>query len=354
MGKASSPDYSGAAAAQGEANEGVVRNQTYANRPTQTTPFGSTTWGTQAFTDPASGESVTQWSQNQSLTPELQEILDNQVDIQGNRSELAESLTSRMGDEFSESMDWENLSPAGDYVDPQLTMGEPTQNSLNFDNAANISDPAALRGRAEDAVYNQAMSRLQPEYDASREQKEIALRNRGLGPEDAAYKAEMLGLSNTFTDSRDQALWSANDAGRKEAGQLFDQDVEKRGIDTAEALTMGNFANKANAQNFDEARLANSQNFTQTMDASKYATSLRQNQMVEDMQKRGFTLNEINALLSGQQVNAPQMPSFNTASAAQPAPVYQGAVDQGNFDQAKSQQGIDAITGLASAGMGFL
>ena len=411
MGKASSPDYSGAAIAQGEANEQVIRDQTYANRPTQTTPFGSTTWGTQAFTDPASGESVTQWSQNQNLTPELQQILNDQISIQGNRGDLAESLTSRMGDEFSDSMDWANLMPVGDYVDPQLTMGEPTQNAiafdsnaqsdlsdfnsnaqatLNFENASAISDPTTLRSNAENAVYNQAMSRIQPEYDASKQQKEIALRNRGLGPEDEAYKAEMLGLDNRFTDSRNQALWSANGAGRQEANQLFGQDVTRRGIDTGELMTQGNFqnsadtnqfnqavakgnfqnsadnnlfnqtmsqgnfANSAGNQNFNQAMGANNQNFNQAMDASKYATSLRQNQITEDMQKRGFTLNEINALLSGQQVNAPQMPSFASAGAAQPAPVYQGAVDQGNFNQAKSQQSIDAITGLASAGMGFL
>ena len=63
------------------------------------------------------------------------------------------------------------------------------------------------------------------------------------------------------------------------------------------------------------------------------------------MQKRGFSLNEINALLSGQQVNAPQMPNFSQAASAQAAPIYQSAVDQGNFDQASNP--MSGLMGLA-------
>ena len=86
--------------------------------------------------------------------------------------------------------------------------------------------------------------------------------------------------------------------------------------------------------------------FQQAMQGSQYANTIRQQQLTEQMQKRGFSLNEINALLSGQQVQAPQMPNFSQAAAAQPPPLYQGAVDQGNFDQASQQQMIDAAVGV--------
>tara|TARA_R110002167_G_scaffold41874_2_gene127748 strand:- start:4912 stop:5976 length:1065 start_codon:yes stop_codon:yes gene_type:complete len=354
MGKSSSPDYEGAAVAQGDANEGVVRSQTYANRPTQTTPWGSVQWTPGQTTDPSSGEQVTTWEQNEQLTPELQGILDQQIGVQGQRTDIASNLMGRVGDEFGQKVDWSGLDPMGGYVDPQLTTGENVQNSVNFTDAPAIGDPNQTRQAAEDAVYNQAMSRIQPEYEAGRQQKEIALRNRGLGPEDEAYKAEMLGLDNRFTDSRNQALWSANDAGRDEAAQMFGQDVTNRGVSTGETLAQGNFANNASETNYGQALRANAQNYGQAMGSSNQATAIRQQQMTEEMQQRGYSLNEINALLSGQQVSSPQMPSFVAAGSAQPAPVYQGAVDQGNFNQANSQQGIDAITGLASAGMGFL
>ncbi len=105
------------------------------------------------------------------------------------------------------------------------------------------------------------------------------------------------------------------------------------------------------AQNFQQALGANRQNFGQAMQGSQYANQIRQQQITEAMQKRGFSLNEINALLSGQQVNAPQMPNFSQAAAAQAAPIYQGTVDAGNFSQAQTQQMIDGVTGMAGMGM---
>ena len=46
------------------------------------------------------------------------------------------------------------------------------------------------------------------------------------------------------------------------------------------------------------------------MQAANYANALRQQQIGEAMGRRGQSLNEINALLSGQQVGMPQMPTF--------------------------------------------
>jgi hypothetical protein len=104
-----------------------------------------------------------------------------------------------------------------------------------------------------------------------------------------------------------------------------------------------------NQNQFNQALSANQQNFGQAMNQSAYANALRQQQMAEAMQKRGFSLNEINALLSGQQVGTPQMPNFMGASAAQPAPIYQAAADQASINAANSPVG--AIAGLAGAAL---
>ena len=63
MGGKSTPNYGDIAVQQSEANEGVVRDQTYANRPTQYTPWGYTSWNADPYTDPGSGEQTTRWSQ---------------------------------------------------------------------------------------------------------------------------------------------------------------------------------------------------------------------------------------------------------------------------------------------------
>jgi hypothetical protein len=62
---------------------------------------------------------------------------------------------------------------------------------------------------------------------------------------------------------------------------------------------------------------------------------LRQQAIAEEAQRRGMSLNELNALLTGQQVSMPQMPSFMGASAGQ-APNLLGAA------QAQGQYGLNA------------
>lgn len=341
------PNYGDLAVQQGEANKEVVRDQTYANRPNQYTPWGYTQWSNEQVIDPATGQPTTAWSQTQGLTPELQAILNKQIAIQGGRTDVAGGLTQRMGQEFSTPMDWSNLSPMGGVPGSQLTAPEYMQRNLDYSGAHQISDPTQLRSRAEDMEYQKAQSRLAPQFDQKRQAMEIKLRNQGLNPEDEAYKAQMSGLDMQETDAYNQAMYGASAAGRSEAGQLFGQDLSKRQTDTGEVDRMGQFYNQSGNQVFNQAYTANQANFSQAMQGSQYANAIRQQQMAEEMQKRGFSLNEINALLSGQQVSTPQMPNFTGASAAQPAPIYQGGVDQGNFNQGQLQMGMEGIGMLA-------
>ena len=106
-----------------------------------------------------------------------------------------------------------------------------------------------------------------------------------------------------------------------------------------------------NQNNFNQSMGANQQNFGQAMQGSNYANQIRQQQLTEGMQRRNQSLNEINALQSGQQVNSPQMPNFSQASSAAPAPVYQAGVDQGNYNA--SQNPTNALLGAAGTGAGI-
>jgi hypothetical protein len=71
---------------------------------------------------------------------------------------------------------------------------------------------------------------------------------------------------------------------------------------------------------------------------ANYQNQLRQQAIAEQMQRRGMSLNEMNALLSGQQVNLPQMPSFVQSGQAQ-TPNILGA----------TQMGYDAALGATNA-----
>jgi hypothetical protein len=112
MGKSSAPpppDYAGAAQQQGEASKEVTNMQNWANRPNQYSPFGSQTWSTQATTDPATGQQVTQWNQNTSLNPNLQQALDSQINTQRDRSQLAGGFMDRVKSEYAQPFNWGGL-----------------------------------------------------------------------------------------------------------------------------------------------------------------------------------------------------------------------------------------------------
>jgi hypothetical protein len=321
MGGKNDTNFEDIAVSQGEANEDVVRNQTYANRPDQYTPWGYTSWEPSQVYDPASGKSTTEWAQTTGLTPELQDILNKQIALQGGRTDLAGMLTGRMGGEFGTPMDWRGLSPMGQVPTAQFTLPE-----------GDIESPYATRDRAENAMWAQAMSRLGPQFTSEKDALEIKLRNQGIGPEDAAWNAQMSALDRRQSDQQNQALWSSTQQGRAESGQMYDQ-------------LMGQQQNRYN-----QAYGANQANWQQALQQSNYANQIRQQQLTEAMQQRGFSLNEINALLSGQQVGMPQMPSFSQATAAQPAPIYQGAADAASIDAANSPW--NALIGAGGTALG--
>ncbi len=322
MGGKSGPDYGNLAMQQGEADAKVNLDQTYANRPDQQTPWGYTDWTTREVMDDASGEMVSEWSQTQGLTPQLQDILNKQIAIQGGRSDVAGMMTGRLGADYAQGADFNNLSPAGINPYAQFTVPEGA-----------VGDPNSFRQAGADASYNAAMNRVTPRFEKQRGQAEVKMRNQGLSPQDAAWKSQMEGIGNAENDATNQAIWGAQEAGRQESALNFSQGMNQ------------------NQNTFNQSATANQQNFGQAMQGANYANQLRQQQMTELMQQRGFNLNEINAVMSGQQVNAPQMPGFSSAERAASAPIYQAGVDQGNFDQASSPwAGIGSLTGqLGSA-----
>jgi hypothetical protein len=318
-----SPDYAGAAEAQGAANREVNTAQTFANRPNQYTPLGQSTWQPYQTIDPGTGEAVTAWQQNLQFSPEQQHLFDQQQAIAAQRGDVGGMVAGRLADEYGSAMDWSGFSPLADRPMSQFTMAE-----------GDIGDPNQFRQHAEDARYNQAASRLDPMYEEQRRAMEVQLRNQGLSPEDSAWQSQMGNIATAETDAYAQAQYNAAIGGMQEANQMWNQ-------------MMGQ-----NQNTFQQNLAANQQNFGQAMQGSEYANQLRQQQIAEAMGQRGFNLNELNAITSGQQVGIPTMPSFSDASRVESAPIYQGAVDQGNFDQMQNQQMIDAASGIGGLFMG--
>jgi hypothetical protein len=94
------------------------------------------------------------------------------------------------------------------------------------------------------------------------------------------------------------------------------------------------------------------------LQAAQANLGLRQAGINEQQQLRGIPLNELNALLTGQQVQSPQFPGF-TPAGAQQAPNLLGALQSGyqsdlnasNAQNASSGNFQSGLFGLGAAGL---
>lgn len=339
MGKSApaAPDYTAAAEKQGESSKNITEQQTWANRPDQVTPFGTQTWDSNPEYDPVTGQTLNKWTQTTNLDPDSQHALDSQLQLQSGRSDLANSLFPRAQSEFGSAMDWDHFTNAGGTPNLQQTNPEGYQRS--------IGDTPSYDKAAGDAIYNQWSDRQEPLMKQASSEMDTKLRNQGLKPGDEAYDRAMTNLNNQQGDARTQATYQATIGAGSEASRM-------QGMD----LSAGNFANQATGAANQAQLTAKNQNFNQNLQQSQYQTQQRQQQIAEAMQKRGFSLNEINAIISGQQVGMPSMPGFNQASKSDTVDYSGAAKDQYSaaLDAANAKNaGISNVAGLAGTAMMF-
>jgi hypothetical protein len=332
------PDYAGAAANQAQSSREVTEQQTWANRPTINTPFGQQTWSVQPTWDPSTGQYLNQWTQNTNLTPESQAALDSQQRLQQGRSNLAEGLLGRAQQEYGQPMNWDQFTELSGGLDVPEYSSEQIQRGVG-------QTPEYIKS-AEDAIYNQWSSRQEPRMQQDKDALRTQLYNQGLTEGDAAYDREMQRLGQDQADARQQAQYQATIGSGAEAQRMQGMDVQS-----------GNFANSAAQQALQQQLALGSQRFGQQQSAAGFQNTLRQQQIAEEMQKRGFSLNEINAILTGQQVGMPSMPGFNAANRSEGVQALQAAgmqsQDAWNQYNAQQQQTQGTLSGLAGAAMMF-
>jgi hypothetical protein len=120
MGKKSAPpaapDYTKAAESTAASNQEAQTRADYTNRPTINTPFGQESWSQSAGIDPSTGKPVTNWTQNTTLTPAMQEALNAQQAIDMGKSNLALGSMDRLGAAYQQPFDWQNLTQMGGNV----------------------------------------------------------------------------------------------------------------------------------------------------------------------------------------------------------------------------------------------
>lgn len=292
----------------------------------------------------------------------------------------------------------------GGPIRQTLDSGGPIQDSFDsggqiqrgFDSGGQIqrsldATPSQYRDRAQAAI-EQLMA---PQLAQRRAAAETQLVNQGLGRGSEAWRNELRDVN----DAETRAGLMAIAAGRDEAGQLFDQSVRSGdfvnraqsqgfgqnmaaagfanqaqgqafGQNQAQAgfrnqaqaqrfgqgATAGAFQNAAQAQAFgqgqsavDQANRIQAQDFGQQMSrfnadlqAGSFNNANRQSALAEMLQRRSQPLNELNALLTGQQVGMPEQPSFTAAGRAETPNIFGAAQAQGQnmLDQYNTQMGF--------------
>lgn len=342
------PDFTGAAQQQANSSKEVTNMQTWANRPTQNTPFGSVSWGTSATLDPATGQPVTQWTQNYNLSPQAQRALDSQLAVQQGRSDLAQSFMGRVADEYSKPFNWGGMPQRGGNVQGsefQRLEGSAPRLQTQLENQAN----GAERQRIENALFD----RMRPQHEQQQSALDAKLANMGITMGSEAYNRELQRIG----DQQSRERFNALEMGGNEMARLQNMQLQN--------AQFGNTALQ-NQQGLDQNRAAfNNQvgqnQFAQRMQQSQYQNQLRAAAIAEEMQRRGMSLNEMNALLTGQQVGMTQMPQFNAAGASQAVQYnqaaqnqYQAGLDQFNAQNMAGNSTMSGLFNLGQAAMPFM
>jgi hypothetical protein len=192
-----------------------------------------------------------------------------------------------------------------------------------------------------DTVAKSLMERMVPVHERQQSQLETQLANKGLQVGSEAYTRALADLGQRQSAERYNAL----DTAGNEAQRLFNMGMGARQQAFQEDVGAGQFGNQAAGQAFQQdmgaAQFGNQalQNqYNMMRQGAMDQNTVRQQMLAEQMQRRGMSLNEMNALLSGQQVAMPQMPGFNQAQRSE-TPNILGA----------TQMGYDAALGAANA-----
>jgi hypothetical protein len=409
------PDYKGAAEASSASSNEQLRQQTFANRMTQVNPWGKLSYTPQNTVDPSSGKNTTTWTQTQTLTPAAQAALDSQMRITQGRSDLAEDMLPRVAGELGQDMDWSQFAklqtnvPQGQQMKATTSAGgaplayqnidtsraatPALQQQYDFGKLQNVDNADATRSQMYDVMMKQAGSRLDPQWQQQQTALQTQLAQKGITEGSAAYQSAMDQFGRSKTDAYNQAMMSASTGAGDQAAQMHGMNLGLRAQQMQEAMGQGNFRNQAlqsqfgmglqgqqaqlaaqqaafnqslqggqyglqrENQSFNQGMGAAQQNYNMNMSSANYQNQLRAAQIAESQQKRQWTLNELQALLSGQQVGQTNFQGFNAAGMGAGTD-YTGAMKntydaQQNSANAQNAMGASLMQGAGSMAMAF-
>ena len=137
-----------------------------------------------------------------------------------------------------------------------------------------------------------------------------------------------LGFNNQNALALDQAGFRNRQQANDIQNTLYNQRFQNNAFNNQNQLSMDSLNRQDNAY----ANALKQQTFDQQMQNAGFNNQVRQGQIAEAIQRQQVPLNNINALMNGQQVSMPNMPAFNQAQRAQAAQYLNAGQMQYNAD----------------------
>jgi hypothetical protein len=281
------PDPAAVARAQTTSNLQTSIANTYMGNANQYSPFGSMEFN-QVGSQQVGGETVPQWESIQTLSPEQQNLYNQNVSLETLQNNIAGDQLSRMSGYLSTPFTQENLVPRIQsiaqpqyYNNWQSQTGVPLNYSLGTENITQF-DPSSYKGllgsldnnvgtlqmnvgpqdwsedrlRVEEAIQ----SRMNPQIDRDRASLENTLVNQGLVRGSQAFNDAMDENNRQANDARMQSILAGGQEQSRLAGldfQQFQLENQAATQDLTNAKTWGDFYNNSATQDFQNRMAGN-------------------------------------------------------------------------------------------------
>jgi len=362
------PDPAVTARAQSDANIATAQEQQRLNMIGTVGPQGST--GYRADDSQPGG-----YVQYTNLSPQEQASYDLSKQAENAALGVAGQQIGRVGEALDRRLDLSTLPGMQTGVGAQqmqtaFNMGGPLQ--YGFDPGQQVQgqvggDLEAARRNAEQAVYSQATSRLDPRFSRQEQSLDVKLANQGLSENSAAAQNARDAFGRERTDAYNQAAYSSIAAGEQAAqGQFGRQLGQGQFANQAAAQMYGQnagmaqFNNQAAGQDYGQnlgaaqfGNQARQAQFQQDMSAAQFANQARQQALQEQAYVQNEPLNQFNALMSSSQVGMPQGIQYTPSQVANTdvlgAYALQQQAQQANAARSAQQQS-GLMSGLMSLG----
>jgi hypothetical protein len=343
------PDYFGLANLQSDATNKQAGLNTLANRPNQVNARGATSNWVQGPDG--------QWTQNISMAPQDQAMLDQQRGI-------GAGLLGGMQQSANTPYDLNN-TPQGSYDTSNMAQVDPNQMSqgLGMFGGTNWSGLNQLNPGfgAVQQVSDAMMGRMAPQLAQGREAEIQRLKNQGLTEGSEAFQRAMTRLDQSDTDARQQALLGGMGA----YGDIFSRGLAGNQQEIGRQFGMSDRADSQRGQQFGENQAL--QNMLMQLRGQQFGEQTNMADLAN--RNRMMNLNEQQVVgnrpfeqYAALNANAMKDPTFGAFMGATPgtAPDYQTAANQiyqinqdaGNKKAAQSGGMMSGLFGLGGAALG--